>query len=552
MGKWDRSTNTPQLYVRWKYDILRRRYNPRRYPLPAPATGIFDAPTVCFTVNEGWFSHVLGALSVLTQDDSWLGDDTEQYRALQEMEKLINSIAPCAESTRDCPPSSGGGVMAITLLDCIQLADNDGDGVYETVNINECEGDCMAVVNIYECGCGCGDSGGKTAATGTGTTGTTGTTGAYYDTGLGVIGDGVGGATGITKCDIASYLIPYALDQAREWFQAADDFIRAGGNIVDFLEEGSGIIDPASIVPTSFSLAKAILEGTAGGIEQIIETLGDSDFVLRYQESWWRSTTEDNAMPGRVTAITRQDLLRGNRYAPLFWGAALDGVIVLPRVVLDLFWRIINLEKLNNRLVLAEGQANATLCTYLASTIGDTYEAPTSTSTYPSGLIDFTSGSGVAYQIALATNINMRTAKVNTAPPQYRLPPPLQLEGGSKRVYGGGFRLLNVNMASPVPQENIFSVQSYNVNHISYNPAPLPFSEEVFIVEGYADVFTAVDIENIQALVANRIGAYTADYYYTPSDKTSWSDGYFFLGNVTGYRDENGADIDVVWIIYEV
>jgi hypothetical protein len=73
----------------------------RDHPRPAPESGIFDAPKACcIEINFLWRPHVLGALGALMQRDSWTGDDDEQFRATQEVEKFINRcLQDCEE---DC------------------------------------------------------------------------------------------------------------------------------------------------------------------------------------------------------------------------------------------------------------------------------------------------------------------------------------------------------------------------------------------------------------------------------------------------------------------
>lgn len=68
----------------------------REHPRPAPEAGICDAPHACVKINVKWVSHILGALSALYQPDSWSGDDDEQFRAIQEVYKLMSALAkPC-------------------------------------------------------------------------------------------------------------------------------------------------------------------------------------------------------------------------------------------------------------------------------------------------------------------------------------------------------------------------------------------------------------------------------------------------------------------------
>lgn len=80
---------------------------PRKTPRQAPTVGIFDEPYVCTRINQEWLSHILGVLTVLTEEDAWDGSESEKYRAQQEIEKLLNSLKdnshcdPC-EFEHDC------------------------------------------------------------------------------------------------------------------------------------------------------------------------------------------------------------------------------------------------------------------------------------------------------------------------------------------------------------------------------------------------------------------------------------------------------------------
>ncbi len=78
--------------IRWEYDFPRQPFRPRLKPLPAPDSGIFDAPYVCIRINMGWLTHIIGVLQVLLELDAWTGTDEQQYDAKQEIEKLLASM----------------------------------------------------------------------------------------------------------------------------------------------------------------------------------------------------------------------------------------------------------------------------------------------------------------------------------------------------------------------------------------------------------------------------------------------------------------------------
>lgn len=64
-------------------------FDVRLSPSPAPSAGIFDEPTVPLCINREWAAHVQGVIGRLTRYDAWTGDFDEQYRATQEILKLI-------------------------------------------------------------------------------------------------------------------------------------------------------------------------------------------------------------------------------------------------------------------------------------------------------------------------------------------------------------------------------------------------------------------------------------------------------------------------------
>ena len=64
--------------------------------IPAPAAGIFDAPSIYVCVNTEWWSHLIERIRVLTRLDAWKGDNAEQVRASQEIEKLL-AMANCED-----------------------------------------------------------------------------------------------------------------------------------------------------------------------------------------------------------------------------------------------------------------------------------------------------------------------------------------------------------------------------------------------------------------------------------------------------------------------
>jgi hypothetical protein len=89
-------TDTKLKPVRWEYDILIKDFIPRQYPREVPPTGIFDETLYCLRFNELWLPHILGALQLLLEKDSWSGGDAEIFRAQQAIYTMLANIEePC-------------------------------------------------------------------------------------------------------------------------------------------------------------------------------------------------------------------------------------------------------------------------------------------------------------------------------------------------------------------------------------------------------------------------------------------------------------------------
>lgn len=68
-------------------------------PLPIPAEGIFDSPTVVLCINATWVSVLDGLIGQLLNPALWDGDETETDAAIQEVHKLLIALS----NTGDCP-----------------------------------------------------------------------------------------------------------------------------------------------------------------------------------------------------------------------------------------------------------------------------------------------------------------------------------------------------------------------------------------------------------------------------------------------------------------
>lgn len=82
-----------KIKARWSEDQIIHAFKPRQKPLPAPVSGIFDAPYVCVKINEQWLPHIVPMLDVLDQGDAWQGDTDTQYSARHQIRRLIDALA---------------------------------------------------------------------------------------------------------------------------------------------------------------------------------------------------------------------------------------------------------------------------------------------------------------------------------------------------------------------------------------------------------------------------------------------------------------------------
>lgn len=70
---------------------MRLVQTPRKYPLPVPLAGVFDAPYKLILCNVEWWSHVSGMIDVLSALDAWVGDDDEKTRGIREIASLLST-----------------------------------------------------------------------------------------------------------------------------------------------------------------------------------------------------------------------------------------------------------------------------------------------------------------------------------------------------------------------------------------------------------------------------------------------------------------------------
>lgn len=84
--------------VRWEYDLLKKDFIPRNNPRPVPTTPIFEEPMYCLRFNEMWLPHILGALQLLLEKDSWSGNIFHAQQSIYLMLEQLSS--PCEDVMR--------------------------------------------------------------------------------------------------------------------------------------------------------------------------------------------------------------------------------------------------------------------------------------------------------------------------------------------------------------------------------------------------------------------------------------------------------------------
>lgn len=73
------------------------RYAPRLKPTIIPGAAWNDAPLFCLKLNDEWVSHVLGALTVLDQHDTWIGTPEEIFAARQQVNEIMAAFMHLCE-----------------------------------------------------------------------------------------------------------------------------------------------------------------------------------------------------------------------------------------------------------------------------------------------------------------------------------------------------------------------------------------------------------------------------------------------------------------------
>lgn len=76
------------------------RYAPRPKPTAIPTAAWNDEPLFCLQVNDEWVGHILGVLTALDQQDTWIGTEDEIYAARQQVNEIMLALMyPCTPET---------------------------------------------------------------------------------------------------------------------------------------------------------------------------------------------------------------------------------------------------------------------------------------------------------------------------------------------------------------------------------------------------------------------------------------------------------------------
>lgn len=67
-------------------------YAPRPKPTIIPTAAWNDMPLFCLAVNDEWVSHILGAMDVLDQADTWIGSEEEIFAARQQVNEIMLAL----------------------------------------------------------------------------------------------------------------------------------------------------------------------------------------------------------------------------------------------------------------------------------------------------------------------------------------------------------------------------------------------------------------------------------------------------------------------------
>jgi hypothetical protein len=80
------------------------RYAPRIKPTPIPTAAWNDTPLFCLEVNDEWLGHVLGALEVLDQHDTWVGSEDDILAVRRQVNEMMAAFMEECDPMSNCCP----------------------------------------------------------------------------------------------------------------------------------------------------------------------------------------------------------------------------------------------------------------------------------------------------------------------------------------------------------------------------------------------------------------------------------------------------------------
>ena len=79
-----------------------KKYAPRPRPTPIPDESWDEGRVLCLKANEQWMAHILGALEVLDQFDTWVGDADQVRAARDQVNEILASVDDCEDDMCCC------------------------------------------------------------------------------------------------------------------------------------------------------------------------------------------------------------------------------------------------------------------------------------------------------------------------------------------------------------------------------------------------------------------------------------------------------------------
>lgn len=302
---------------------------------------------VCIKTSSVMLKYLLGAWEIFRYNHVFDGSDQERTHTHEQLLELHTQI-----------------ILAET---CEVCASCGSEVIYKCDEHTICE-DSMGNIIIYNgCGCGCNGDNGSGQSFGGGQSSGGGASGSWLTEPEIVDSYQV---ENVTQCDVATTIVPYVMQQAQEFFLYAQNNANNLGDFIDGLAAATVGSFPliGDFGSQGIDWITDVFDASAAGA---FELASDSDFLLEVQVAYIRA----NGSNGIVSSLDRSNFLNLVQYLPNTWSVSAG--IALPKVIMDGFFRIMRMGKINTRLPLATGTAFEPLCNYLYSENNLEYTAPT-------------------------------------------------------------------------------------------------------------------------------------------------------------------------------